>query len=130
MSYFLPLPPVKDLSGFNLKLHVFSTCLEVTQQDSVAKLITLHFLVSFSSKKPVIVFLKFCFFVFCTSKSRILDLYIYVLVLGFQIHTERKMSIITLLEYYKEPVHSWGNIKVLDIITDMFISRINQQHFP
>lgn len=39
MSWFLPLPPVAGLSGFDLRLHVFSARLEVTKQGGTALLI-------------------------------------------------------------------------------------------
>lgn len=44
MSWFLPLPPVADLSGFDLRLHVFPTHPKVTQQGGTSLLIiTSHF---------------------------------------------------------------------------------------
>lgn len=44
MSWLLPLPPAADLSGFDLRLHVFPARLEVTQRGGPALLIiTSHF---------------------------------------------------------------------------------------
>lgn len=44
MSWLLPLPPAADLSGFDLRLHVFPARPEVTQRGGPALLIiTSHF---------------------------------------------------------------------------------------